>query len=105
MKTKEERLNEVEAKLKLHNDIYDKVSEIFGNEYDEVVLNVFGMSNQNEPTKEQLTELTEYLKSFMDVEFGYVQTAIIASRPYREYPIVKETYDKLADKLKSNEKN
>lgn len=101
MKTKEERLSEVDAKLKLHNDIYDRVSGIFGNEYDEVVLNVFGFSNQNEPTEEQLTELAEYLNTFMDAETGYIQTAIVASRPYKDYPIVKVVYDKLDFKVKT----
>lgn len=57
------------------------------------------------PTDEQLNKFNDYLKGFLhETDSGMLRTLLVIGKPFKHEPIVKDTLEVLANKLRSKSK-
>lgn len=84
--------------FKILHDIYEDCRLIFnGEKYMDWVTG----EKAPEPTDEIMNKYNEYLKGYINEENrGILRTLLVIGKPYKHNPIVKDTLETLANKLR-----
>jgi hypothetical protein len=81
-----------------YSKAYDDCKAILGGEK---CLDSFSHTPAPKPTDEQLDKFNNYLKGFLDeTDSGMLRTLLVIGKPFKHEPIVKDTLELLADKLR-----
>ena len=89
--------------FKIFHEIREDCAEILGAEK---YLEPFTGKKSGPPSDEVMTKYNEYLMKYTnETNRGTLRTLLVFGKPYKNHPIIKETFNILADELRKGSTN
>lgn len=94
---------ETNDNLKVFHEIYEDCKEIMGSEKH---LEPFTGKKSGMPTDGVMKNLNEYLMKYMnETNRGVLSTLLVIGKPYKNHPIISETFEILLNTLRKGSRN